>query len=44
MRSEPDILPVLLAQFALFSLLAIGGVNSAVPEIHRQAVELRGWL
>ena len=26
------------------SLLALGGANAVVPEIHRQAVELRGWM
>jgi chromate transporter len=26
------------------SLLALGGANAVVPEMHRQAVELRGWM
>jgi chromate transporter len=31
-------------QFAIMSLLAFGGANAVVPEMHRQAVELRGWM
>lgn len=34
----------LAAQFALLSLLAIGGANVLVPELHRQAVEVAGWM
>jgi chromate transporter len=30
--------------FGLMSLFAIGGANSAIPEIHRVAVETRHWL
>ena len=30
--------------FATLSLLAIGGANPVLPEMHRQLVELRGWL
>lgn len=30
--------------FALMSLLAIGGANSAIPEMHRVAVEVRQWM
>ena len=30
--------------FALMSLFAIGGANSAVPEIHRFAVGVQHWL
>jgi chromate transporter len=32
------------AQVALLSLLAFGGVNSVLPELHRFTVESRGWL
>lgn len=31
-------------RFALYSLMAVGGVNALVPEIHRQVVELDGWM
>lgn len=34
----------LAQQFAGLSLLSIGGVNSLIPEIHRQIVELKGWM
>jgi chromate transporter len=37
-------LGVLAAQFALLSLLAFGGVNTVVPEIHRSAVEVHHWM
>ncbi len=30
--------------FALLSLLTVGGVMAVLPEMHREAVELRGWL
>jgi chromate transporter len=30
--------------FGRLSLLAVGGINSTVPEISRQVVELRHWL
>ena len=34
----------LLASFAILSLVAVGGANAVLPEMHRQLVELRGWL
>jgi len=30
--------------FLKLSLLAVGGANAAVPEMHRGVVELRGWM
>ncbi len=30
--------------FGLMSLLAIGGANSTIPEMHRIAVEVRHWM
>jgi len=42
-RSSGDTLGALLVQFALLSLLAFGGANAVVPEIHRQAVEVHRW-
>ncbi len=44
MKMGGDILVTLAVQFALMSLLALGGANAVVPEMHRQAVELRGWM
>jgi chromate transporter len=31
-------------QFSLLSLLAIGGVNALIPEIHRRVVEMEHWM
>jgi chromate transporter len=44
MKADGDILIILAVQFAIMSLLALGGANAVVPEMHRQAVELRGWM
>jgi chromate transporter len=44
MKSEGDILFTIAVQFAIMSLLALGGANAVVPEMHRQAVELNGWM
>ncbi len=30
--------------FALMSLFAVGGANSAIPEMHRVAVDVQHWL
>ena len=37
-------LGVLMSQFAVLSLMAFGGANAVVPEIHRQAVEVNHWM
>ena len=43
--SSPDSeLGRITLHFATLSLLAIGGVNSVLPAIHRQAVDVGGWL
>ena len=39
-----DILGALFVQFALLSLVAFGGANAVVPEMHRQAVDLHHWM
>ena len=39
-----DTLVTLAVQFALMSLLAFGGANSVIPEMHRQAVDLHHWM
>ncbi len=44
MKADGDILFTLALQFAIMSLLALGGANAVVPEMHRQAVELRSWM
>ena len=39
-----DRLLALAATYAQLGLLAVGGVNSVVPEMHRQIVDVRGWM
>jgi len=41
---DDNVLWTLAAHFALMSLFAIGGANAAIPEIHRVAVEVMGWM
>lgn len=42
MNSSP--LLVLFSYFAALSLVAVGGGNAVIPEIHRVAVELQHWM
>lgn len=44
MNAEGGLLVTLGVQFAIMSLLALGGANAVVPEMHRQAVELHAWM
>jgi chromate transporter len=44
MKDETGTLLTLAGHFALMSLFAIGGANSAVPEMHRLAVEVERWM
>ena len=37
-------LVTLAVHFAILSLFAVGGANAAVPEMHRLAVEVMGWM
>jgi chromate transporter len=39
-----DTLSTLAVQFAILSLLAFGGANAVIPEIHRQSVEIHHWM
>jgi len=43
---SPDHNPIatLVWTFGLMSLFAVGGANSAVPEMHRIAVDVRHWM
>jgi chromate transporter len=34
----------ILFTFSILSLVAVGGANAVLPEMHRQLVELHGWL
>ena len=38
------VLAELARTFALLSLVSIGGVNALLPEIHRQVVDVHGWM
>jgi chromate transporter len=44
MKGEGGALLTLAGFFAVMSLFAIGGANSAVPEMHRFAVDVQHWL
>jgi chromate transporter len=39
-----DVLWHLARTFVFVSLVAIGGANAVIPEIHRQVVQLNGWM
>ena len=34
----------LFFRFSLFSLMAVGGATALIPEMHRQVVDLNGWM
>jgi chromate transporter len=44
MKSDGGTLLTLAWFFALTSLVAFGGANAAIPEIHRFAVDVQHWL
>jgi chromate transporter len=44
MKEGTGILATLAIQFAVLSLLAVGGANALVPELHRQAIDVHGWM
>ena len=37
-------LGVLAGDFAMLSLLSVGGASSVLPEMHRSLVEVHGWM
>lgn len=41
---DDGVLTLLAVHFALLSLMAVGGANAALPEIHRLSVDVYGWL
>lgn len=41
---KPGVLTTLLGHFAMLSLVAVGGANAVIPEMHRQAVEVGHWM
>jgi chromate transporter len=44
MKADGGTLLTLAGFFAVLSLFAIGGGNSAIPEMHRFAVDVQHWL
>jgi chromate transporter len=44
MSDESDVYLSLLSIFSLCSVIAVGGATSAVPEMHRQAVDVHQWI
>lgn len=44
MKPLGDTLGSLAGQFAVLSLLAFGGANAVIPEIHRQSVDIHHWM
>jgi len=43
-NSPANVIFTMAWTFGLMSLLAIGGANSTIPEMHRVAVEVRHWM
>lgn len=39
-----DRLGILAAEFAVLSLLSVGGGGAVLPEMHRSMVEVHGWM
>lgn len=39
-----DRLVILVMDFAVLSLLSVGGASSVLPEMHRSLVEVQGWM
>jgi chromate transporter len=44
MSDNSATLAALALTFAPLSLLAVGGANAVIPEMHRQAVDVAGWM
>lgn len=44
MNDDDAALWSLAVTFAAISFFAIGGVNTLLPEMHRQAVDVHGWM
>jgi chromate transporter len=42
--TDTNVLWTLAVRFGLMSLLAVGGANAAIPEMHRLAVDLNHWM
>jgi chromate transporter len=44
MNGQANPVATLVWTFALMSLFAVGGANSAIPEMHRIAVDVHHWM
>jgi chromate transporter len=44
MSVDPQVLVEIGTRFAALSLVAVGGINAILPEIHRVVVDLEGWM
>jgi chromate transporter len=44
MNSHPNPVSTLVWTFGWMSLFAVGGANSAIPEMHRVAVDVQHWM
>jgi chromate transporter len=44
MSANMQVLGEIAARFAALSLVAIGGINAILPEIHRVVVDVEGWM
>ena len=44
MTTEANPISTLVWTFGLMSLFAVGGANSAIPEMHRVAVDVQHWM
>jgi chromate transporter len=44
MNTDANPVWTLVWTFGLMSLFAVGGANSAIPEMHRVAVDIRHWM
>lgn len=44
MNSDQSPIWKLVSTFGLMSLFAVGGANSAIPEMHRIAVDVQHWM
>jgi Chromate transport protein ChrA len=44
MSADWHVLSEIATRFAALSLVAIGGINAILPEIHRVVVDVEGWM
>ena len=44
MHATGAVLAEIATRFAALSLVAIGGINAILPEIHRVVVDIEGWM